>query len=358
MARILLTMLLIFATIFISVLPVMAQRNAPLPLGTVSGITQLGSCPSGFLLGMTCYQAQIACPSTASVGLTYGVENPTAALKGTIVFLGGSDGTLPYGVPDYAGTYLASGFQVVQFAWDSAWEDTSTPSPSLQTAACRPATFLNYIATGIYRGGGMCVQGLSGGSAAVAYTLAWYGGMNFLDKAELISGPVFSDIEKGCEVPDASTVTVCSNGQFGCNGKPWQDSPTYLGEDAIAVGSWTGDSSCAGTKRTNSEAETDWKQMSIVDGTNNPSFTYPHTAMAAWLCSSDAKEQNNSAAEGEFFYSQFTSSKQTAGFSVTRIDHCNNTEGVEQGFTPQGVLGLTAVTNDMINSCANKHKTR
>ena len=334
---------------------VVAQR-APLPLGTVSGVTQLDSCPSGFMLGMTCYQAQIACPSTASLGLTYGVQNPTGALKGTIVFLGGSEGTLPYGVPSYAGNYLGSGFQIVQFAWDSAWQATGTPTDSIKTAACRPATFLNYVATSVYRGGGMCAQGLSGGSAAVAYTMAWYGGTNFLDKAELISGPVFSDIEKGCEVPNASSVTVCANGQFGCNGKPWQDSPTYLDQDALAVGSWTGQPTCAGTKRTNSQANTDWKQMSIVDGTSNPSFSYPNTAMAGWLCSSDAKEQNNSAAEGQFFYSQITNSRQTAGFSVTRIDQCNNTEGVEQGFTPQGVLGLTAVTNDMVNSCANKHK--
>src|SRR5579885_2604081 len=83
---------------------VVAQR-APLPLGQVSGVTQMDSCPSGFMLGMTCYQAQMTCPSTASLGFTYGVANPTRQLKGTIVFLGGSDGTLPYGVPSYAGNY-------------------------------------------------------------------------------------------------------------------------------------------------------------------------------------------------------------------------------------------------------------
>src|SRR5579885_3485403 len=103
MTRTLVAMLSIFAAIFSTVVPVMAQHSRRLPFGTVSGVTQLASCPSGFLLGMTCYQAQVTCPSTAGLGFFYGVENPTAALKGTIVFFGGSDGTLPYGVPDYAG---------------------------------------------------------------------------------------------------------------------------------------------------------------------------------------------------------------------------------------------------------------
>jgi hypothetical protein len=95
--------------------------------------------------------------------------------------------------------------------------------------------------------------------------------------------------------------------------------------------------------------------MSIVDGTNNPSFSYPRTSMAAWLCSNVATEQNNSAAQGEFFYQQFTSFRQTAGYSVTRIDHCTGTEGVSNGVTPQGVSGMTAISQDMVAACVRRH---
>ena len=98
--------------------------------------------------------------------------------------------------------------------------------------------------------------------------------------------------------------------------------------------------------------------MSIVDGTFNPSFSYPQTAMAGWLCSNVAKQQNNSAAQGEFFYQQFLFPWQTAGYSLTRIDNCSGTEGVGNGVTPQGVNGFTAISQDMIAGCVRRHNTR
>jgi hypothetical protein len=332
---------------------VLAQ-SAPLPLGTVSGVKQLRSCPEGFLSGMTCYQAEMSCPNTLDLGFTYGVVDPGGTPAGTIIFHGGNGGTVPYGTTDFGQTYLADGFQIVQVAWESNWEATGA-TPNIMAAACRPATFLSYVAQTMYHGGGMCAQGLSAGSAAVAYTLAWYGGASFLDKVELLSGPVFADIEKGCEVPHAPIATVCPQGEVGCNGDPWPDSPAYVGGDNIAVGDWTGNSTCNGKRATSQSSNAAWKAMSIVNGTSNPSFSYPHTGVAGWLCSNDAPEQNNSAAEGSFFYQQFTNASQTAGFSVTRIDECSGDEGVEDGYTPQGVLGVTAISEDMIAACKKNH---
>jgi len=331
-------------------------QSAPLPLGTVSNVSQMNSCPSGFLGGMTCFQAEMSCPKTTSLGFIYGFEDPTGTPNGTIVLLDGGSGTNANGSEIYAEKYLESGFRVVEMVWDSGWEITGgTNAASIKTAACRPATFMNYVFQNFYRNGGMCAQGDSAGSGAIAYSLAWYGAANILDKVELLSGPVFGDIEQGCMVPPAATSTVCPADQLGCNGAPWPDSPAYVGPDIAAINTWSGNPTCNGRTQTSHAANASWKAMSIVDGTDNPSFSYPHTAMAGWLCSNVATEQNNSAAQGEFFYQQFTSSRQIAGYSVTRIDHCSGTEGVSDGVTPQGENGTIAIGQDMVSGCIKRH---
>src|SRR5208283_5437331 len=336
-----------------------AQR-APLPLGSVQQVKRLASCGGGFFTGMTCFQAQMSCPNTANIEFTYGFEDPSETPTGTIVFLEGGNGTSVSGGQDYLQRYLDSGFRIVQMAWKSAWEATGPgTTPSIKIAACRPATFLNFVFQNVAdEEGGMCAQGDSAGSGALAYSLAWYGGADFLDKVELMSGPVFGDIEQGCIVPNAPVSTVCPAGQFGCNGLPWPDSPAYVGGDITAIDHWSGDSTCNGKNTTSQASNLNWEAMSIVDGTTNPSFSYPQTAMAGWLCSNVAPEQNDSAAQGQFFYEQFTSSGQTAGYSVTRIDHCSGNEGVSDGVTPQGEGGFTAISHDMIAGCIKRHEKK
>ena len=103
-----------------------------------------------------------------------------------------------------------------------------------------------------------------------------------LDKVELLSGPIFSDIKQGCIEPAASSITVCPSGQFGCvlgTQQPWSVPPAYVYGSEVGVRTWSGDDTCAwvpgGTASADSNA--DWKEMSIVDGTTNPTFTYPKT---------------------------------------------------------------------------------
>jgi hypothetical protein len=332
-----------------------AQR-APLPLGTVSGVRQLSACPSGYYPGMTCFQAEMSCPNTVDIGFTFGVASPTNRQQGTVVFLDGGGGTIPSGELDYGKAYLDDDFQIVSMNWASDWENTmSTGGTSIKDAACRPATFLSYINQTLHGTGGMCAQGDSAGSGAVAYALAWYGAGNFLDNVELLSGPVFGDIEQGCVVPNAPTVEVCPFGQLGCDGSPWPDPPSYVLGAQEAVGTWSGDSTCNAGTVTSAASNANWKAMSIVDGTSNPTFVYPQTAMAGWLCSNDDSTQNNSAAEGEFFYREITSSQQTAAYSVTRIDQCSGAEGVTEGTTPDGTSGFTAISRDMIAACVKRH---
>jgi hypothetical protein len=135
----------------------------------------------------------------------------------------------------------------------------------------------------------------------------------------------------------------------------WPDSPAYVGGDITAIDAWSGKPTCNGSQTTSKAANLSWQTMSIVDGTDNPSFSYPQTAMAGWLCSNIAGSQNNSAAQGEFFYEQFTNSTQTAGYSVTRIDNCSGNEGVSDGTIPQGESGYNAISQDMIAGCIKRH---
>ena len=355
------TFALAFALISCGSLFARTQRT-PLPLGTIDSakIVRLQTCPVGYLAGMTCFRGEVDnCANTSSLGFTYGYSKPDSGSVGTIVFLEGGGGTSAYDDPAYAQQYLDNGYQVVYTAWDTDWEMTSANNPtSIKSAACRPATLLNYIYDNIYSQGGMCAQGFSAGSGALGYALAWYGGDNYLDNVELLSGPVFGDIEQGCEVPNARTVTVCASGQFGCDGAQWPDSPAYVDGDEDLVRRWSGQQSCNAGKTTSSSLNSLWKAMSIVDGTDNPNFTYPHTSMAGYLCSNADKTQNNSAAQGEFFYQQFNRSGQTAGYSVTRMNNCDGAEGVTSGTTPDGESGLTAISGHMISSCFKRHDSR
>jgi hypothetical protein len=77
--------------------------------------------------------------------------------------------------------------------------------------------------------------------------------------------------------------------------------------------------------------------------------------LAGYLCSNVDPAQNNSAAQGEFFYQQFTSARQTASYSVTRINNCSGTEGVTDGETPQGDTGFVAISDRMLSSCIKRH---
>src|SRR5208282_4513681 len=131
-----------------------------------------------------------------------------------------------------------------------------------------------------------CAQGFSAGSSAVAYALAWYGAGSYLDNAELLSGPVFSDIQQGCE--------------------------------------------------------------------------YPQPPLAGWVCNNGTTSVgNNSAAQGDIFYQQFTSTQQAGGsFSLNPVSNCNGDEGVDPGtvvLSGVTVVGSTAISNDTIAHCIVRH---
>ncbi len=340
--------------------------GTPAALGSVSGFTSLSSCPSGFnyATGASCSQATVSCPNTADISVTYGYLAPAGAIKGTVFFHGGGDGTLAQDVSDFADAYTSAGYALVQMAWASKWEDTGLNTKNVGEAACRPATLMNYIFQNVATSGAAkCAQGFSAGSAAVGYALAWYGAGSYLDNAELISGPVFSDIQQGCEYPPPALLNICIPGQLGCTGAEFQDSPSYTPGTAEGVGGITGDATCGGSGTntpTSSQSNANWKAMSIVNGTSQPTFSYPQTSIAGWVCNNGTTSVgNNSAAQGDIFYLQFTSAQQTGGsFSLNPVNSCDGDEGVDQGtvvLSGSTLSGSAAITNDTIAACTVRH---
>jgi len=341
-----------------------AQSN-PLPLGQVKGPVRSVACPEGFEQGTACYSGTVSCPDTDDLGFVYGVTNPRGS-KGTVVFFNGEDGTTP-GFQQYVAAYVSSNFQTVQVTWDTAWEDTGVGTGnSLKSAACRPATVMDWLLNqkNAYAGGGMCAQGASAGSAAVGYALAEYGASGYLNHVELQSGPVLSDVSVGCN-SNSQSMTVCSGNQCltGEQGS-WPDLPTYVDGAETAVSTWTGafgNSACNSGNNVPQSQYTAWKQMSIVDGLNDSIFTYPRTSMTGWLCSkpegcNGSWCQNNSAAQGQLYYQNVTTSKQ-----VYRVDNCLGTEGTDNGTVPalNEETGLQAVIASMVNQCGqNSGNTR
>jgi hypothetical protein len=322
-----------------------------------------GTCAYG---GNGCFTATVSCPGTADIKVSVHITNPTDAPKGTIFLHGGGGGTGVFDVShngvNASTLFLNAGFRLIQVAWDTPWEDTTILPKSIKTAACRPATILNYVYNNIHGGpsvsGGMCAEGNSGGAAALAYVMTEYDGSSYLDKVILTSGPVFSDLQQGCELPGAPPVTICSAGQFGCVGDPWTVKVQLPNNP---VGTWTGDANCDGGSSTAGAATTDaenaaWKAMSIVDGRSDASFTYPNTALSGYLCNNSL---GSAQGQGGLYFQQFTSSSQAASYSLYAVQGCLLAEDYINGTLAAGPnageSAFTAAVDDMIDGCIKRH---
>lgn len=329
-----------------------------------------GVCPSEFWNATAqtnpsyCYSATMHCANvnTPDLNFIFSYDTPTVSpLKGTIVFFAGGGGTLGQLSPEgqFAQDYFTNGYEIVQIAWNTDWEQ-SADSLHILTAAGRPAGFLNYVlstpllnAQSVNPRAAVCAQGGSAGSAALGYSLVWYGDSNgnYLSKdlsnVELMVGPVLSRIDSGCYVPPAgqntTTIGICYSPQYGCTPatKGWSNLIAYIDGYAEAVRTWTNDNTCANGAPTSSASAQSWLAESIVTGTGG-NFNYPTTSMAGWLCSTYITGTctggnacpNNSSSEGEEFYNQFTTSSQASSYQLTGMLLCNGAEGVAGGTDP------------------------
>jgi hypothetical protein len=368
-------------------------QSAPLKLGDASQFVPIAPCPAGQsgslpLKEAVCYTTTISnCsnhnfagdPSViAPLGATIAVSTPPAWNGSTIFLHNGSNGEDYFNQGDstsYAEEYYNNGFQVVQMIWvGQGWQNApGEPVQILKYEACRPATLLNAVYQNIHGGssapGAMCAQGHSAGSAAMAYALAWYGAADYLADVVLTSGPVYANVEAGCQYPYAQAfktpIEVCPPTQFGCvDGSEggWLDAAQYFVTDGDAAkgvagytitgancNNWTGSG-----QSTTATQNQDWGGMSVVSA--GASYSYPATRLYAFLCAtSSTGQQNNSAAQGQLFYQNFTSVVQTLDYDVYRVDSCMGDEmiwfGTLPGVNNQSAFNVSA--QDMIDGCVS-----
>jgi hypothetical protein len=198
--------------------------------------------------------------------------------------------------------------------------------------------------------------------------------------------PLYANISQGCEVPPPSQ-TVCGQNddqkghQIGCKLgllSPWSVSAGYVPPAINGVRSWIDDTppySCAGTQQGSNPT---LLKMSIVDdGTNNPTFVYPNTAMGAWLCQSVQNPDNdcvhhfdqnhclnNTSPQGQIFYGTITKGdvQPPKSYWIYAVQNCNGPEGVTDsmttvpGYTNGGLSnpnGMAAIENDMVSDPIN-----
>ena len=355
-------------------------QTPPLTPGTVTAVHSL-SCPSDFSSTMLahgkCFGATLHCAAQGvtnvpDLGLTFGVEGPSTS--STVVFFSGGPGSLSDSdINQYVDNYYsADSFQVVQIDWASTgWGYTvSGSNANVLNAACRPAGFLKFVHDNLFHSGttaGMCAQGISAGSAAVAYSLSWYGAT--LDNAELIAGPPLADIKTGCQ-STAQPVTICPNSAsepeckgWPANGTLYTDAryePTYspMQPELVQISKDTGtleangNASCEDANVV-SQDDPIWAAQGVAQpAIQNTSLA--HTSMAAWICASTTGTANNSSPEGWLYYNTVAGSPTQnlpTPFAVNAIYSCAGAEGESGGHTLNGTSGRTAIETDMAGSC-------
>jgi hypothetical protein len=301
-----------------------AQTN-PLPLGTVSN--QQSIACSGFPKGSTCQQITISCPQLADAILTIG----TLAGKNhkTIFLMNGSTWTIS-GMGSYAETYQHAGYTAVLAKFTNPWQAPGTGfTGNMMNAACRTSTLLAYVADG----SPIAVQAASGGAGAFAYAVAWYGLASSVPVAEITSGPVYADIEQGCEVLKAPDVTIVPT-----EGDSWSSQTWYQNGIPPNMTVYTGHT-CLPHSDTSGTVDQAWLDQSVnAPGAVN---NFPTTYLSMWLCAT-SQTPNNSAGQGYLWIAQVLSS-----WSLTAMTGCSGSEDVDAALTPEGVTGFTAITADL-----------
>lgn len=263
-----------------------------LPLGSVTVVGQT-SCPVGAANGAKCEEITVACPGLPDLNATLGVAKPTGASIGTVVLHAGGPGTafLNSGFPN---DYLGDGFNVVQIAWASDW--AAANGAGVRSAACRPATVFNFAFQTVHHSSkskGFCGQGISGGGAALGYSLADYGLAGDFDYVVIASGPGVSRMDYGCDPPlyQGPPRNLCSL---------LPDAPfTYSQGDANKVNMWEGTTTC-GTANPSSADIARWAQDSVFSA--GADYVYPKTAMSWFFCVTTPVSETTG--EGSFLIQQ------------------------------------------------------
>jgi hypothetical protein len=220
----------------------------------------------------------------------------------------------------------------------------------------------------------------------VAYSIVWYGLGSSLNNVELASGPVFGDVEIGCQYPPVGNVSICQGGQPYCSpgtlseamapGGGWSVAPQYISNYLSDVQTWTGNLSPACNNGSQSTGNSPlsgnnliWKQQSIVTGTGGV-FNWPSNlqGLGGWACysyqsgtcySQGLACPNNSAPEGQQFYLAVNSGGgPPTGYVLTGVQSCNGAEDMGAGSVDPDNGSLTgdqAIEKHMESNCHVQH---
>jgi hypothetical protein len=169
------------------------------------GIFTLGQAwINGCQPGFACNKFTVTALDIPSVGGQIAVRRSMTGANGTILFLSGEHGT-GWAIRSDAANYafidqlIALNYDIVQVLWRPGWID-SPPGVAIGQIqlAKRPATAITWIKNNVARGREFIVTGNSNGSTQIAYSLAFYGAGDIIQRAILTSGPPYMAIDKGC----------------------------------------------------------------------------------------------------------------------------------------------------------------
>ena len=365
--------------------------HAQLPLGTVNGVAQV-ACPTelynyGWVSDTnngppvaTCYTATVSCANMPDLGVTWGVATPAGPSNGTVMFMSPKGGTQPVGgnlTKDLPFELYHANYQTIQMQWVTDWRSGATGEGYFKAAACREATMMNYFNTTYYKTNlntataGSCAVGFSGGAAGLGFSLAYYGA-DYLDKATFVSGPHYGNLIDGC-VPSSPPITLCPssdgvNYPMGCEtiAGSWTEAPQYTGPAARTLSTQIGNKpkcDVANHVYTKGE-ENELLADSLVDQKSDSSFTYPQTAVAAFLCDDDQTWGNPTEVQGWIYLSQIANPNQvaagcsysntadpTACLSIKRVFGCKSEEAAYSGFVCNGSTCPVCTGNPPVCTC-------
>ena len=173
-----------------------------------------------------------AANSSGVVRVSVGSGSTTQPQTANVFSHKGSDGTSFWDGDLYRD--LVGDYRMIQIRWDAGWMTAHDPLGP-KAAACRPATVvreflgaaqqLGFDYTGAANvSGDTCTISLSGGSGAMAYSMAHYGLEDTVDYMLWLSGPPMTRLDAGCYPDEAGEPEPVFGGRDPAvsNRRPWE----------------------------------------------------------------------------------------------------------------------------------------